>query len=83
MLNFIVQHPIQSVLILFVILGVLAYFEIWFRRVFNNTQTYEENGLKITRKGRAVEITDDNGTHIQVGGGNKGKVTINGKTVEF
>lgn len=83
MLDFITQHPVQSSLILFAVLGVFASFEILFRRVFRKNQITEENGLKIIRKGRSVEIIDEHGSRVFVESGGKGKIVVNGKTVEL
>lgn len=81
MIEFIVQHPIQSVIILFILLGVLSCLEILFRRKFSNNQTVCSDGVTVTKTGKSVEITDERGTRIVIKGEITDEITINGKSV--
>jgi phage anti-repressor protein len=83
MIEFIVQHPVQSAIILFVCFGVLSRFEIFIRRRYSNFQRIESDGMVVTQKGSTVEIVDDRGTRIVVEGAKAGKIEVNGKTVRI
>lgn len=81
MIEFIVQHPIQSVIILFILLGVLSRLEILFRRKFSNNQTVCSDGVTVTKTSKSVEIVDERGTRIVIKGDFADEITINGKSV--
>lgn len=83
MIEFIVQHPIQSAIILFVCFGVLSRFELFIRRRYSNFQRIESDGMVVTQKGSTVEIVDERGTRIVVEGAKAGKIEVNGKTVRI
>lgn len=83
MIEFIVQHPVQAAIILFVCFGVLSRFEIFIRRRYSNFQRIKSDGMVVTQKGSTVEIVDEQGTRIVVEGAKAGKIEVNGKTVRI
>ena len=82
MIEFIVQHPIQSVIIVFSIMFLLARVEIWFRRKFSNQQTACSDGMTVIQVGDTIEITNDRGTRIVVQGKRGDSITVNGKSID-